>query len=1030
MSDVTHLLAQWRDGDARAFDELVPLVYAELRQLADHYLQHERNGHTLQPTALVHEAYLRLAQQSGAGFNNRVHFYGAAATVMRRILVDHARRRLALKRGAGLAPIELNDAHSAGIDLQVDFIALDEALTPVRRPLTGAGTGRGTALLRRPHRGRNGDVAGRGSRDGETSVGLRARLAAPGTHKQNVNSDGDRFARSGEEPKVNTEHWRQVEELYAHVAGLDAAERVRVLSEKRRDEPELVREVESLIAAEPLDERFLSTPWVNGAITADAAPSLAGRTIGGFRLLESVGSGGMGVVYRAERDDPAFAQQVAIKIVTAARWHRASLKQLNAERQHLASLHHPAHRHAHRRRAHRGWACLPGDGVRRRAAHHDFCRGRHADLDTRLRLFQQVCRAVQYAHRHSIVHRDLKPANILVTPDGVPKILDFGIARLLIDPAEGIQQTTSGWLRALTPNYASPEQIRGLPASVADDVYALGVLLFELLAGRVPYETAGRPLDEVVKAVMEGPVSRPSAVLAASQPGARTSELRGDLDAIVLKAMDKDSTRRYGSAQELADDLGRHLSGQVVVAREPSFAYVVATLARRHRALVGASVVSVLAILAALGVSVVQTRRAIAERDRADQRFSDVRKLANTLIFDIHDAVRPLPGSTPVRQKIVAEALKYLEVLARDTRDDALSLELGMAYKRIAAVQGNPSETNLGDREGAVSSYRKAIAVLTPAADRSKSAAMELTRTQFSLVGTLTALGRSGEAMAVAAEAQSFAERLNAGGAGDAEAARLLGTAYFWQATLAPSGAGPGQAIPLWLKAGEVFESLLAERPDDPDRQRNVALVAKYLGEQYRRAGDLDQALVHHRRAEEIDQRRVAQAPGSRQAQLDLAQDRSSLGGLYRQKGQLKEAAVSLEQSLAVRQKLSDSDPKDDFLRGRLAYAHSLLAATYADMGNYDDALSGTREALAITESRRPLDAQGQLELAQYLVQLASLERKARQDARACEHLRQAAAALARDDLERTGAEAEAFRKTLSADLLACPAGPTPSSRQ
>jgi RNA polymerase sigma factor (TIGR02999 family) len=129
VSDVTHLLAQWRDGDARAFDELVPLVYAELRQLADHYLQHERNGHTLQPTALVHEAYLRLAQQSGAGFNNRVHFYGAAATVMRRILVDHARRRLALKRGAGLAPIELNDAHSAGIDLQVDFIALDEALT-------------------------------------------------------------------------------------------------------------------------------------------------------------------------------------------------------------------------------------------------------------------------------------------------------------------------------------------------------------------------------------------------------------------------------------------------------------------------------------------------------------------------------------------------------------------------------------------------------------------------------------------------------------------------------------------------------------------------------------------------------------------------------------------------------------------------------------------------------------------------------------------------------------------------------------
>lgn len=129
VSEVTHLLARWREGDARALDELVPLVYSQLRQLADHFLQNERDGHTLQPTALVHEAYLRLAQPNDAGFNNRLHFYGAAATVMRRILVDHARRRLAVKRGAGEAPLELDESLAAGIDPQVDFIALDEALT-------------------------------------------------------------------------------------------------------------------------------------------------------------------------------------------------------------------------------------------------------------------------------------------------------------------------------------------------------------------------------------------------------------------------------------------------------------------------------------------------------------------------------------------------------------------------------------------------------------------------------------------------------------------------------------------------------------------------------------------------------------------------------------------------------------------------------------------------------------------------------------------------------------------------------------
>jgi len=789
---------------------------------------------------------------------------------------------------------------------------------------------------------------------------------------------------------VSSDHWRQVEDLYTRVAGLDATERSRLLDQQRADAPQVVAEVESLVAAEPPGEQFLSTPWVSGGSPVEATPSLTGRSVGAFRLIEIIGTGGMGVVYRAEREDAGFAQQVAIKVVTAARWHRASLKQLTAERQLLAALHHP-----HIVTLIDGG--LTDDGHAYLVMEYveglpitAWCRERHVDVATRLRLFQQICSAVQYAHRHSIVHRDLKPGNILVTPDGVPKILDFGIARLLTEPAEGRHQTTAGWFRALTPNYASPEQMRGLPASAADDVYALGVLLFELLTGRVPYDTAGKPLDEVLRTVVEQPAPRPSAVVGTSSRWARPSELRGDVDAIVLKAIDKEPARRYGSAQELADDIGRHLAGQGVVAREPSFAYVLATLARRHRALVAASVVSVVAVLAALGVSVVQTRRAVAERDRADQRFSDVRRLANTLIFDIHDAVQPLAGSTPVREKIVAEALKYLEVLAKGTEDDALRLELGAAYHRIGTVQGNPSGPNLGDRTGAVNSFRRAIALLAPTAARSRDAAFELTRAQFSLAATLSALGQPEEAVRAAREAQGIAERLFAGDARDAAARRLLGTAYFWQATLAPVGSGEGQSIPMWVKAGEVFESLLADGPDDPDRQRNVALVAKYLGEQYRKIGAVDNALAQHRRAQEIDAQRVARTPGNRQAQLDLALDWSSLGGLYREQGQLREAAVSFERSLAARQRLAASDPDDDYTRGRLAHAHAILGGAYGDLNRLPEALSHLREAVRLSESRHQPDLEGRIDLAQQLVDLSRVETMAGLGSRACGHLVQA----------------------------------------
>jgi serine/threonine protein kinase len=241
------------------------------------------------------------------------------------------------------------------------------------------------------------------------------------------------------------------------------------------------------------------------------------------------------------------------------------------------------------------------------------------------------------------VHRDLKPANILVTADGVAKVLDFGVAKLLNDSILASADATTAGVRPLTPNYASPEQWRG-QADHRADIYSLGVCCCtRSLSGARPYDATDKTLDEVLRTVVELDPPRPSAATA-GRPSLPYSvrSLEGDLDAIVLKAMSKEPDARYSSARQLSDDLGRHLTGEPVTARSPSARDVLTRLARRHRAAFVAAAVSLVALVGALGISVWQTRAARVERDRANARFDDTRQLANALIFKIHDGVAPL----------------------------------------------------------------------------------------------------------------------------------------------------------------------------------------------------------------------------------------------------------------------------------------------------------------------------------------------------------------------------------------------------
>ena len=427
---------------------------------------------------------------------------------------------------------------------------------------------------------------------------------------------------------LEAEQWKKAKEIFQTAMELSVAERQEFIQKESGGDELIKAEVETLLKAHDEAGTFIAAPVF--AVTdfiENEQPSVVGKQIGAYKILKEIGRGGMGAVYLAERADREFEKKVALKLIKRGLDTDEIINRFRNERQILANLEHP-----NIARLLDGGATADGlpflimeyiEGVPLNL----YCEENSLDLDDRLKLFLKVCAAVSYAHRNLIVHRDLKPSNILVAENGEPKLLDFGIAKLLAPNAEFATGQTAINLNVMTPEYASPEQVRGEQVTTATDVYSLGILLYEILTGSRPYSLRDQSLERIIHTVCHSEPVKPSSLLMRNETAKetlqsavrRSQRLRGDLDNIVLMAMRKEPERRYSSVEQLAGDINRYLNDLPVIAREDTFGYRASKFLARNKAGATAGAGIFLSLVGGLAATVYQARNVRRQRDKAEK---------------------------------------------------------------------------------------------------------------------------------------------------------------------------------------------------------------------------------------------------------------------------------------------------------------------------------------------------------------------------------------------------------------------------
>ncbi len=733
------------------------------------------------------------------------------------------------------------------------------------------------------------------------------------------------------------------------------------------------------------DDEFL------GALASEHAATLevfgadqSGRMVGPYRLRRLLGMGGMGAVYLAERVDGGFDQRVAVKLMRSGPLSTDAVARFRRERQILAFLNHPHIARLLDGGLDQGMPYLIMEHVDG-ASIDQHCTSQSLDLRAILTLFISVCEAVDHAHRNLVVHRDLKPGNILVTPAGDVKLLDFGVARLLDDGPPDVAVTQAG-PAPYTPAYASPEQIRGAPLSTATDIYSLGVILYRLLCGRLPHDVEGLSARELEARIAQ----------AAPRPSTFRRELRGDLDTILHTALQHDPARRYRSVGDLADDLRRHLERRPVRARPDTVLYRLSKFVRRNGVGVGAAV----AIVLAVAVGALTTAN---EGRRAARRFEQVRDLANVLLFDLHDAVRDLPGATAAREMLVSHALDYLDLLSNDApKDPALRMELATAYEQIGEIQGDPHRTNMGDLAGASSSYGKAFA-LREAIWRDDTARVDVRHAFANSTGRLAVVtswsGNNADAITLSRRAldllRPLRRRQSPPGAVDADYARIASELGWWliwsgqvnqglsqvdtaiqvlQAVTA-QGATVELKLDLWraytyrvdgLRFSSRFREALTlledtalplaeimnvEYPHHPRVQYALHVGHDFIGGLYDELGDVQRAAPAYRTAYAMAEALVEADPANQKAFEALARSTASLGDMLMRERRVDDAIATYERAIGVLQSMLRKNPRNTDVANMLGNVGRRLCQHLQDASRFDLALRRCLAAETVLES-------------------------------------------------------------------------------
>jgi len=717
---------------------------------------------------------------------------------------------------------------------------------------------------------------------------------------------------------VSVDRWLRVKEVFA--SALEAGNRGAYLAEACRGDPELRSEVESLLEAHEDSGDFIDVPAAArlepSACLAGPMPALPsswiGRRLGAYRIVGELGSGGMSEVFRAVRADDEYHKEVAVKILRPGHDSQFLLERFKSEKRLLASLDHPnIARILDGGSTDEGLPYLVMDFIKGQPI-DQYCRERNLSTRQRLALFQALCSAVQHVHQHLMVHADLKCNNILVTDEGSVRLLDFGVSEL-------IQATPSRHgLMAFTPEYASPEQLRGDVVSTASDVYSLGVVLHQLLTGGLP--------------------------------GSHAPPIADDLGAIVRNALQKEPARRYSSVELFNLDIEHYLHGFPVSCRPATLPYTVMKFWGRHKA--GISILSafVLCLIGAVIVASWEAHVARQQRARAERHFAEVRKLASTFMFDLHESIQNLPGSTEARHLLVLNSLKYLDGLAAESAGDTLlQRELATAYEKVADVQGGYRQANLGDSAGAIQSYRKALAIRM-ALPADAEVRRELLRNYGKLGEVLAGSGDSAGAISSSRLALAIAEKLAEQPGATTPDRRNLGSVYVslgWQ--IARSGETE-RGLLLMNQGTAIFESLVDADPSDTRSRHHAAVAYGRLGETLIGLQRYDAAFKLHSKQQQFAHTLAVADPANGELRTLEAYALLGMATVLVKRGALQDALLKQTEASNTLRVLFDADAKDTEARYNAAFALSEVSNTLASLGELPAAELKLRDALAIVE--------------------------------------------------------------------------------